>query len=106
MKFRIYYCDREPYSGSTDKDAWFAPQTGVQVVVVEDKASAHGSRIVHSKHHYYWKEGLWWPCDESGKDDYMMLYRGPKAVLYTRTMGRSKDFWAIVEQATEERLGS
>ena len=105
MRFRIYYCDRKPHSGETDEDAWFTPQIGVQAVVMEDEGSVHGSRIVISKDYFYWKGGIWWPCDRSGYDDYMFTHPGPKAVLFTRTMDRSDDFWAIVRQAKEERLG-
>lgn len=104
MRFRIYYCNREPYSGETDEDAWFAPQIGVQVVILEDKDAVRGYRVIISKDFFYWKGGKWWPCDESGYSDYMFTHRGPKAVLFTRTMDRSGEFWALVARATKEGL--
>lgn len=104
-RFRIYYCDREPYSGSTDHDAFYAPQIAVQAVAQEDKAAVRGFRVVISKNFFYWNGGMWWPCDQSGYDDYMFTHRGPKAVLFTRTMPRSEDFWGIVRQAREQGLG-
>ncbi len=101
MKFRIYYIDREPYTG----DPFLAPQTGVQAIAQEDRDGRRGYKVLRGKDVWYWKPDTGWRgCDEAGMWDYLMMYRGPKAVLFGR-MARDEDYWAVFRRAKNEGLG-
>lgn len=103
MRFRIYYGDDSTYSG----DPFYAPPTNVQTIAMEDPGAARGHRLVTEspRDAYYYREGMWWSCDEMGLWDYMFEHIGPKAVLFGRTMTRSEDYWAIVNRAKAEGFG-
>ncbi len=117
-RFRIYYSDREPYSG----DPFLAPQTGVQAIAQEDGGANSGYKVLRGKDAWYWASAAGWHgdsteivlsdtsilgwrgCDESGMWDYLMMYRGPKAVLFGR-MAQDDEYWNIFRRAKEEGLG-
>lgn len=90
----IYYDDGTTFS-SHDGEAFDAPAVGV-VAVVQD-----GHQTQHGKDAWYWREGRWCGCDQWGMLDYMMNLRGPKYVIFGRTMVRDEAFWRIVRRATE-----
>ena len=101
MRFRIYYEDREPYSG----DPFLAPQTGVLAIALEDPPSNRGYRVVVGDDAWYWKPDIGWRgCSQMGLYDYLMLYEGPKAVLFGR-MVKNEKFHAAVTRARKEGLG-
>lgn len=99
MRWRIYYDDDETYSG----DPYLAPATGVITVAVEDRNATKGFCLTKSKDAYYFKDGRWWGCDDMGMYDYLMSYRGPKAILFGRTV-RNDLYWQIVQRALSEGL--
>lgn len=101
IRFRIYYSDREPYTG----DPFFAPSTGVQVVVQSNPGVGRGFKVMNKHDAYYWKPDCGWcNCDMAGLWDYLLMYLGPKAVLFGRSV-RDDMFWTIVERASNEGLG-
>lgn len=99
MKYRIYYDNGDTYSG----DPFWAPATGVIVIAVEDTTKETGYKMVLAKNAYLYKEGRWWGCDEAGMYDYLMMFPGPKAILFGRTI-RDELYWEIVQRATKEGL--
>ncbi len=98
-KFRIYYDDGSTYSS----DPYFAPSTGVQVVIQENITRSVGFDLFCGKDAYYWKDGRWFQCDIPGMWDYLFMYVGPKAVLFGRTI-QDDDFWNMVTHAKNEGL--
>jgi hypothetical protein len=103
MLWRIYYGDDSAFS-DRDGSPFDAPATNVQAIV-KRADNASGFVIGQGKDAYYWhRDNLWMPCDMMGLYDYLMFYKGPKAVLFGRTI-RDKDFWACVDRATKEGLG-
>ena len=96
MRWKIFYADESTYS-HLDGSPFDAPSVGVEVVKLEE-------RTMHGKDAYYWKDELAWVgCDIPGLWDYLMFHRGPKAVLFGRTI-RDDLFWSIVAQATKDTL--
>lgn len=100
-RYRIYYGDGSTYDG----DPFLAPQTNVQVVLTESTAAVQGFTLACKHDRYYWNGTVWTPCDEAGMWDYLLMYRGPKALLFGRTTVRDEDFWATVTRARREGLG-
>ncbi len=101
FKFRIYYGDGSTYS----EDPFFAPPAGVQAVVQACSTKALGYEIMIKRHAFYWKDDCGWrTCDTAGLWDYLMMYHGPKAVLFGRSI-RDEAFWDIAKKATLEGLG-
>lgn len=101
-KFCIYYGDGTTY---TDRDGspFEAVSVGVQVVAV-GSGNEKGYDLWHGKEGYYWSnEWGWIGCDQAGMWDYLMTYKGPKAVLFGRSI-RDDAFWKIVERAGIEGL--
>ena len=95
MHWIIYYGDRSTFS-SKDGDPFHAPAVNVQVVVTD-------GALQFSKENYYWNDDFGWQgCDIYGLHDYFYTYKGPKAMLFGRSI-RDEDFWAIVKRATDER---
>ncbi len=100
-RFRIYYEDREPYSG----DPFYAPATGALAVALEDPSSNRGYRILRGSDAWYWKPDVGWrECDQMGLWDYLFNFVGPKAVLAGR-MTSKEIFDAAVARARKEGLG-
>lgn len=96
LSWRIYYGDDSVFS-DRDGSPFDAPSANVQVVV-----GAAG--ILHSKDAWVWRPDTGWrPCDTAGLWDYLLNYRGPKAVLFGRTI-RDDHFWEIVKRAQRENL--
>ena len=103
MRWRVYYGDNSVFS-SYDGSPFEAPQVNVQAVTFED-ASERGFGLMQGKDAYYWHDNIGWSgCDSMGLFDYLMFYRGPKAVLFGRSI-RDETFWAIVGRASQEGLG-
>jgi len=106
LRWRIYYGPESGHKTFSHKDGspFDAPATDVQVVAQESTRSSKGFVLYHHKEGWYWKPDVgWWCCDESGMWDYLMNYRGPKAVLFGRNI-RDDDFWKIVQRAEHEGL--
>lgn len=104
MRWRIYYGDGSTF---TDRDgsAYDAPPSNAQVLAVEDSQAPTGFALWHGKDAYYWNPDFGWiGCDYAGMWDYLLMYRGPKALLFGRSL-RDDAFWAIVERAGREGLG-
>ena len=114
MRWRIYYGDGSTFS---DKDGspFYARQDDVQVVVIESTSAPNGYALMHGQPYkgmWVWKhDGLkpdtdpvWHLVDEAGLWDYLLMYRGPKAVLIGRTI-RNEIYWEIMSRASKEGLG-
>lgn len=102
MRWRVYYGDGSTFSGD-DSNPWDAPATDVQAIAVEMVEGEH--RVIHSKDAYYWRNNGWFACDMLGFWDYMLMHKGPKAVLFGRSMARGDDFFKLVKRAQAEGLG-
>ena len=100
MRFRIYYGDGSTFSG----DPFDAHPLDVQAIVNEEPSSPTGFVVRNGGSAYVWREETWWDTDEAGMWDYLLTSRGPKAVLFGRTM-RNDPYWAIVARAQKEGLG-
>ena len=98
IKFCIYYGD-----GSThNKDPYLAPAVNVQAIRQEGPDGRVS--VFHSKDAYYWNPEVGWnPCDDAGMWDHLLMFRGPKAIIFGRSI-RDKDYWMAVKRATEEAL--
>jgi hypothetical protein len=94
MAWKIYYGDGSTFS-SEDGDPFHAPTSNVQVVDNDGKLQS-------GKTAYYWNaETGWNGCDTPGLWDYLLMYRGPKAVLFGRSI-RDEDYWEIRKRAKIE----
>jgi hypothetical protein len=90
--FKIYYGDGSTYSG----DPFYAPPNNVQVIV-------NDGAIQSGKTAYYWNpDNGWNGCDTFGLWDHLLMFVGPKAVLFGRTI-RDDDFWETMKRAIKER---
>lgn len=99
MRWRIYYEGGATWS-DRDSDPFGAPPAGVIALAIE--LPAGGFLVQQSREAYFWKpETGWCPCDLAGLWDYLLLYRGPKAVLFGRSV-RDAEFWETVGRATRE----
>ena len=114
MRWRIYYGDGSTFS-DRDGEPFDARPDGVQVVAIESKAAPSGVALQHGQPYkgmWVWKhdgldpptEPIWHLVDEAGLWDYLLMYRGPKAVLIGRTI-RNEAFWALMSRASKEGLG-
>ena len=107
IRWRIYYGDRTTY-GSQDGSPFDAPSTNVQVVIKETPRSKVRPWVPLFGHdHYMWSTDpgvTWSACDWAGLFDYLMTYKGPKAVLFGRTL-RDESFWELLKWAKSEGLG-
>lgn len=101
MKWRIYYGDGAVFS-HTMGSPFDAPSADVQIISQE--LDGLDRELMHGKDYYYWREDIGWNgCDLGGLWDYLLLSRGPKAVLMGRSI-RTDTFWKIVGRAAEEPL--
>lgn len=109
MRWRIYYGDGSVYS-EQDGSPFEAPTTNVQVIAQSDTSSATGRILIHTRltgeGYYCWRDdGYGWDNhDQAGFFDYLFNYRGPKAVIFGRTILTEK-YLAIVGRAAAEGLG-
>lgn len=100
MRWRLYYGDGTTYSG----DPFYAPPVNAQVLVREN-SSERGFSVNYGKFAYFWRPDVGWnACDEAGLWDYLMLYCGPKAIVFGRVL-RDEEFWETVKRAMREGLG-
>jgi hypothetical protein len=103
-RWRIYYGDWTTFS-DRDGTPFSAPQTNVQGIVKETPGGPAPFKITKGKDAYYWSSiDGWIGCDTMGMWDYLMQYKGPKAVLFGRTI-RDEKFWEIDRRAKAEGLG-
>lgn len=101
MRWRIYYDDGTTF-GSDDGTPFDAPSAGV--VIVAQRLPGQDRELMHGKDYFYWREDIGWNgCDLGGLWDYLLLSRGPKAVLAGRSI-RTDAFWRIVGTASGEPL--
>ena len=105
LRWRIYYADGSTYGGNGE-DPFLAPATGVQVIAAESERSKTGFTLEHGKDAYYWDSMIeWWNgCDTPGMWDYLIEFKGPKHLIFGRTI-RDADFWKVVQRAGKEGLG-
>lgn len=102
-RFRIYYGDGSTFS-ERDGSPFDAPSANVQVVAVQS-GNEKGFDLWHFKEGYYWNPDFGWiGCDMAGMWDYLLMFKGPKAILFGRSL-RDAEFWKIVERAGVEGLG-
>lgn len=109
MRFRIYYGDGTAYSG----DPYLAPASNVQVIAQEDRSAESGYILIHGIANasqsglgiYCWRDdGYGWDIhDEAGLYDYLFNYRGPKAIIFGRTIP-SDVFFGILGRAGKEGI--
>lgn len=93
-QFRVYYHDREPYSGAPE----LAPVFGVLVIVERDPE--HGRRIIQNGDYYGWTGDRWMPFDFPGLLDYLQA-PGWKRVLIGRLVP-NEDFQRVYNQANTD----
>jgi hypothetical protein len=93
--FKIYYDDGTTFEG----DPMDAPQTGVQVIA----GWGEQRYLAHSRDYYVWRSGRFDAADIGGFWDYLLMHKGPRIVLFGRTMAREDDYWATVSRADKER---
>ena len=90
MYFRVFYDDREPYTGSYDEPE-HTPKRGVQAIIAYD--SEHKWYLTYGNDLYIWKEldGMlnWYGCDIFGLWDYLQE-PGYKLVLFGRVIGNKE----------------
>lgn len=107
MRWRIYYGDGSTYS-DRDGSPFFAPTLNVQVIA-QDANTPLGRALMHGatppeKGNFVWEGDGWNICDTVGFWDYMMNFRGPKAVIFGRSID-SDVFQAILKRAINEGAG-
>lgn len=103
-RWRIYYDDGSTYSDQ-DGSPFHAIPTGVIVVAVERPNHPNGFGLNYEKEAFYWRPDIGWQaCDKYGLADYEMLYRGPKVMLFGRSI-RDETYFEILKRAKEEGLG-
>ncbi len=112
MRWRIYYGDGSTYS-DRDGSPFFAPTSDVQVIAQEDAAGPQGRILIYGDPSagrsdlgtFCWRDdGFGWDVhDTPGFYDYLFNYRGPKAVIFGRTIP-TKSFEAILARAVREGL--
>lgn len=81
LKWKIFYTGCSTYSDA-DGSPFDAPATGAQAVVKTDTATG---RVLLSCCDYYWWDNArdaWYGGDVAGFYQYMMIAKGPKAVLF------------------------
>lgn len=104
MRWRIYYEDGTTYS-DRDGSPFDALPAGAEVIAYEDPTSPTGFKLMHGKRGIFiWRDDSWHNVDDAGMWDYLLLTRGPKAIVVGRTM-RDPAFWAMVARAADEGLG-
>lgn len=103
-KWRIYYGDHSTYS-DRDGSAFYAPSFNA-TVVVRPFNNVRGYALATAKDAFFWDDkNQWWnACDQAGLWDYLLMYKGPKAVIFGRSI-RDKDYNDIVNRAADEGLG-
>lgn len=104
MQWKIYYGDGSTFS-DRDGSPYDAPIVNVQVIAFALPTSPTGFGLIHGKDVYVWDDNLanWQGTDAPGMWDYLMTRRGPKMLLFGRTL-RNEDFWATVSRAGKEGL--
>lgn len=92
MPFKVFYHDREPYTGDPEN----APVFGVLLILESDPE--HGRRIIQNGDYYGWDpaECRWFPFDYAGLMDYLQR-PGWKRVLIGRLVSNA-DFLDVVKQ--------
>jgi hypothetical protein len=94
LDWKIFYGDKSTFS-SDDGDPFHAPTNNVQVV-------NNNGKLQSGKTAYYWNfETGWNGCDTPGLWDYLLMYHGPKAVLFGRSI-RDEDYWKVRKKAKAE----
>ena len=103
-RWRIYYGDDSTFS-DRDGTPFDAPATNVMVTTVESFGGKKPFKVQHGLDNHYWhRDNGWVGCDWAGFMDYLMMFTGPKAVLFGRTI-RDDKFYEIVNRAMREGLG-
>lgn len=100
----IYYTDETTFS-SKDGSPFDAPQIDVQALAESTPGGKRPFRVNIRQDHFCWSNlNGWYGCDWSGLWDYLMHYKGPKAVLFGR-MATDKQFQRITKKAFDEGVG-
>ncbi len=93
--WKLYYGGGLTYSNK-DGDPFHAPPSNAQVVVSD-------GGIQSGKTAYCWRtESGWNGCDTPGLWDYLLMYVGPKAIVFGRSI-RDDEFWETMKRAMKER---
>jgi len=97
-RWKIIYGDGTTYS-DLDGDPFYAPPTGVQVIV---QHSDSVGRNLLNNHDYYWFEnGRWFGGDLAGLLLYMIDHKGPQKVILGKFVP-DEAFHAAMKQAIED----
>ena len=101
MLWCIYYSDGSTYS-DIDGEAWYAPKSGVQAIVVVDPAVHH---IILTRSDFYcydsaWDIPVWRTMDDWGFQEYMRE-SGPRLVLFGQWIG-NHEYQALMTNITNE----
>ena len=108
MRWRIYYGDGTTFS-SEDGLPFDAPTSNVQAILQSDINGPKGWILIRTEltgeGYYCWRDdGYGWDNhDQSGFFDYLFNYRGPKMVIFGRTIP-TEEYRAIVSRAITEGL--
>lgn len=98
LAWKIFYEDGSTFASSRGKP-WDAPPSGAVVLAQEDPTDSLQHTVFQGKDYFFWRPDVGWcPADFCGMLDYLMQYRGPKAVLFGRSI-HDKTYWALVDRA-------
>ncbi len=79
IQWKIYYGDDSTYN-SEDSSAYNVPPHNAQAIVTN-------GAIQSGKTAYYWSpDNGWNGCDEAGLWDHLLMFKGPKAIVFGRTI--------------------
>ena len=95
MTWKIYYGDGSTYSNENG-DPFSAQPNDIQVIITD-------GAVQSGKTAYYWDPANGWNgCDTPGLWDHLLMFVGPKAILFGRTI-RDDAFWETMKRAIKER---
>jgi len=101
IEWQLYYGDGSTYDDS-DGEAWCAPKSGVQAVVVHDPAV--GYFVLRGEDFYCydpdWDCPVWRSMDAWGFQEYMRA-PGPRLVVFGQWMG-NHEYQALSTRITNE----
>ena len=106
MKWRVYYGDGTTFD-STQGEAWEAPSTNAQVIWQKEPENMliHGNPSAGRSDlgWFTYRDDWGWDIhDMPGFIDYLMTYKGPKAILIGRTIP-TPEFEKIRDQAVRDK---
>lgn len=102
----IIYGDGSIYT-SDDGDAGSAPATDVQIIVQFDEDNRWSTLAISRYYIWGWRGvNKWWSVDDAGFYDYLLNYRGWKAVLVGRWVDNEtfRKLWSQAQEMYGEKV--